>query len=72
MQEGKPVAYGSRALANSEKHYANIERELLAIAWRVLKFHTYHYGPKVVVETDHKPLEAIFKKPLNEAPPSMT
>lgn len=71
MQEGKPIAYGSRTLTNSEKHYANIERELLAIAWGVQKFHTYLYGRKVIVETDHKPLEAIFKKPLNEAPPRL-
>jgi len=71
MQEGKPIAYGSRTLTSSEKHYANIERELLAIAWGVQKFHTYLYGRQVIVETDHKPLEAIFKKPLNEAPPRL-
>ena len=41
MQEGKPVAYGSRTLSSCEQRYANIERELLAITWRVQKFHTY-------------------------------
>ena len=29
------------------------------------------YGRRVVVETDHKPLESIFRKPLNEAPPRL-
>ena len=29
------------------------------------------YGRRVVVETDHKPLESIFKKPLNDAPPRL-
>ena len=44
MQNGKPIAYDSRTLTSSEKHYANIERELLAISWRVQKFHTYMGG----------------------------
>ncbi|XP_032235873.2 uncharacterized protein LOC116617347 [Nematostella vectensis] len=71
MQGGRPVAYGSRTLTNAEKHYANIERELLAITWGVQKFHTYLYGRSVIVQTDHKPLESIFKKPLNDAPPRL-
>ena len=71
MQDGKPIAYGSRTLTSSEKHYANIERELLAISWEVQKFHTYLYGKEIMVETDHKPLESIFKKPLSEAPPRL-
>jgi len=32
------------------------------------KFETYLYGRKVLVESDHKPLEAIFKKRLLNAP----
>ena len=71
MQDGKPIAYGSRTLTSSEKHYANLERELLAISWGVQKFHTYLYGREVIVETDHKPLESIFKKQLSEAPPRL-
>ncbi|CAB4040881.1 Hypothetical predicted protein, partial [Paramuricea clavata] len=33
------------------------------------KFRYYAYGQHVTVETDHKPLEAIFKKRLSSAPP---
>jgi transposase InsO family protein len=44
---------------------------MLPIAWGVQKFHISLYGRKVFVETDHKPLEAIYKKPLNEAPPRL-
>ena len=71
MQEGKPVAFSSKTLTPPEKMYANIERELLAIVWGAQKFHTYVYGRRVIVETDHKPLESIFRKPLNEALPRL-
>ena len=46
-------------------------RELLAIVWGAQKFHAYVYGRRVIVETDHKPLESIFRKPLNDAPPRL-
>ena len=71
MQADQPVAYGSRTLTACECRYANIERELLAILWGTQKFHTYLYGRRVIVKTDHKPLETIFKKSLNEAPPRL-
>ena len=71
MQDGKPVAFGSKTLTSCERRYANIERELLAIVWGAQKFHMYVYGRRVIVETDHKPLESIFRKPLNDAPPRL-
>ena len=71
MQEGKPIAFSSKTLSPCERRYANIERELLAILWGAQKFHTFVYGRRVIVETDHKPLEAIFKKALNECPPRL-
>ena len=68
MQDGHPVAYASRSLTPTEANYAQIEKELLAIAFGMEKFETYLYGRKVVVESDHKPLEAILKKGLLSAP----
>lgn len=34
----------------------------------VRKFHKYDYGRSAILETDHKPLIAISKKPLGEVP----
>ena len=69
LQQGQPVAYASRALTSAETRYAQIEKELLAILFACTHFDIYLYGRELVtVETDHKPLESIFLKPLNEAP----
>ena len=68
LQDGQPVAYASRALTDCQKRYAQIEKELLAIVFGCDKFHDYIYGRTVMVETDHKPLESIFKKPIHQSP----
>lgn len=67
-QDKGPVAYASKAMNDTQQHYAQIEKELLAIVFGCKRFHQYIYGKHVVIETDHKPLEAIFNKPLSQAP----
>ena len=32
------------------------------------KFHQYVYGRPIVVHSDHRPLETIWKRPLGETP----
>ena len=68
MQEGRPMSYASRSHTFAEKHYAQIEKELLAIVYGCTKFHQYVYGKRARVQTDHKPLEVLFRKPLFQAP----
>ena len=52
-----------------QQRYAVIEKEMLAICFAAKKFSTYILGKDdVTVETDYKPLEAIFKKSLLAAP----
>lgn len=68
LQDGKPIAFASKALTPAETRYANIERELLAVVYGCEKFHTYLYGRNFVIETDHRPLEQIDKKNLTKAP----
>lgn len=38
------------------------------IAFATKRFHQYVYGNTVTVQSDHKPLEVIFKKHLSKAP----
>ena len=64
MQEGQPVAFISRALTNTEKNYAQIEKELLSIVHGCIRFDQYVYGWEITVQTDHKPLENILERPL--------
>ncbi|XP_054769307.2 uncharacterized protein K02A2.6-like [Lytechinus pictus] len=71
LQEGKPVAFASKALTDTESRYANIEREMLAVVFGCTRFHTYVYGAKFTVESDHKPLESIHRKNLANAPPRL-
>lgn len=71
MQKGKPVAYASRSLSPAERNYAQIEKELLAIVFASTKFHQFIYGFHTDVQTDHKPLESIVKKPLHKISPRL-
>ena len=53
----------------TEQRYAQIEKETLAIVHAFHKFDQLLFGKAdVVVHSDHKPLEIIFKRPLADAP----
>lgn len=71
MQDGKPIAYASKALSPAQKNYPQIEKEAEAIRFGCTKFHDYVYGKNLTVESDHKPLESIFKKTLDRCPPRL-
>jgi len=71
VQNGQPIAYASRALTKCQQNYAQIEKETLAIVFSCTKFHQYIFGRHVIVESDHKPLQAICDKPLHKTPPRL-
>lgn len=69
LRQDSPVAYGSKTLTSTQRNYAQIEKEMLAVVFACQRFDQYICGKKdVIVETDHSPLVNIFKKPLLAAP----
>ncbi|UYV67652.1 K02A2.6-like [Cordylochernes scorpioides] len=68
----KPIAYVSRTLSETEKRYSQIEKEGLAIVWTCDRLKDYVTGIKIHIETDHKPLIAIFtSKSLEDMTPRL-
>ena len=59
------MACASRSL--TQLNYVIIEKELLAIVFACERFHQYIYGKRIIVRTDHKPLENRTAKNLASA-----
>lgn len=68
LQNNAPIEYASKSLTDTQKRYAQIEKEALAIAFGCHRFHQYLYGREFRVESDHKSLETILKEPLEKCP----
>ena len=67
--EMRPVAYASRSMTETERHYAQIEKQALAITWALEHSAEFLIGMRFKVETDHKPLIPLFStKLIDELP----
>ena len=64
MQDGseRPVAFASRTLSKAERNYSQVEKEGLACIFGVKKFHSFLFGRKFTIITDHKPLLTLFSE----------
>ncbi|XP_061722995.1 uncharacterized protein K02A2.6-like [Cydia pomonella] len=72
IQKEKPIAYCAKSFTKTEQGYSQLEKEANAILVACKKFHNYIWGCKdLTIESDHKPLETIFRKPLTSAPPRL-
>ncbi|XP_049335604.1 uncharacterized protein LOC125802248 [Astyanax mexicanus] len=66
----KPVTYISRGLSDTEKRYAQIEKEALAVTWACERLVSYLQGLHFTLLTDHKPLIPLLgTRGLDELPP---
>ncbi|XP_011883552.1 PREDICTED: uncharacterized protein K02A2.6-like [Vollenhovia emeryi] len=54
------IQYASQTLTDTQKKYAQIDREAYAIIFGIRKFHQYLYGSKFTLYSDHRPLVQIF------------
>ena len=65
----QPLAYSSSSLTPTEQRSAQKENEALAIVYAFQKFDQLLFGKHdVIVHSDHKTLDVIFKRPLASAP----
>jgi len=62
LGEERPIAYASRTLTPAEQGYSQLEKEGLAIAFGVKKFHSYIYGRQFYIDSDHQPLSFLFNQ----------
>lgn len=60
----KLVACASRKMNDHEINYSQTEKEMLAIYYATQKFHDFIYRANINVQTDHKPIVSIMKKPI--------
>ena len=61
------ISCASRALSGPESRYSVSELECTGLVWGFKKFDYYLRGARDThVITDHRPLEGIFRKPMNE------
>ena len=66
----RPVAYTSRSMTETERHYAQIDKEAMAITWALKHWAEFLIRMRFKVdETDHKPLILLFStKLIDELP----
>ena len=68
LQNGQPIEFASRSLTDTQRRYAQIKKELLAVQFGMTHFHHYVCGNQVTLETDVKPLVGLVDKPLGCVP----
>ena len=56
----RPIGYASRSLTAAQRNYSQIEREALALVFGVQRFHSFLFGHRFELVTDHQPLLALL------------
>jgi hypothetical protein len=68
QQEGHPIAYFSRKIANRHLKLAAYERELIGLAKAVTHWRPYLWGRHFLIRTDHFSLKYLLEQRLTTSP----
>lgn len=58
-------------MTQSEQKCAQIEKELLAVVFACSRFHNFLYRREFAVESDHKPVESLIKRDIDDVTPRL-
>ena len=61
----RPVMYASRTLTQTERKYAQVEREAAAVSYGVNRFHRFLYGRPFTLVVDNRALSRILSPDRN-------
>ena len=64
MQQGRPLAYISKALPPRKMGLSTYEKELLAIVYAVQKWRAYLHGNRFTIKTDHQSLKYFLEQKM--------
>ncbi|KAM7497180.1 hypothetical protein LguiA_021594 [Lonicera macranthoides] len=62
MQQGRPIAFLSKALPPRKQCLSAYERELWALIYAVHKWRTYLFGHHFLIKTDHQSLKFLLEQ----------
>ncbi|CAF4818781.1 unnamed protein product, partial [Rotaria sp. Silwood2] len=61
-ESGRPICYMSKKLSPAQQRWSPIEQECYPIVKAVELWRPYLHGNHFILESDHKPLEALMRK----------
>lgn len=64
MQDSRPIAYLSKALAPKHLGLSTYEKEMLAVIMAVQKWRTYLLGQQFIIRTDHQAIKHIAEQKI--------
>ena len=65
MQDGRPLAYTSKALSLSHQNMSIYDKEMLAIVHAATRWRPYLIGRRFQIKTDHKSLKYFLEQKIS-------